>query len=367
MDNRSESLDLIRGLAAIFVMIGHLRSVFFVPFGELQNVPVFFKAFYFITGYGHECVLIFFVLSGYFVGSAFHRGFPTNNLGNHLGNYAINRMVRLWVVLIPALILTLVLDNTGLMMTADKSIYAANSGYFPFLPLTNDRSFLTFTGNLFFLQTIEVPTLGSNGPLWSLANEFWYYLLFPLVYLLFVKSVSTSKKILLVVMAAALLSWLMYRNNSIAPGFLVWLMGFGAYLTKWKPNWILRLVFLALFFGLLGYIRIAELPYEKDIALGFLTSLVVISVRDVQLKGFRFISDFLSKISYTLYLIHLPIVIFLAATVFYGEPWKANFNGILLFCSLMIGIIGISYLFYYLFERNTDRVRKYVKGVLGKP
>jgi peptidoglycan/LPS O-acetylase OafA/YrhL len=35
--------------------------------------------------------------------------------------------------------------------------------------------------NAFFLQTIAGPTFGSNGPLWSLAYEWWYYVLFPLV------------------------------------------------------------------------------------------------------------------------------------------------------------------------------------------
>ena len=34
--------------------------------------------------------------------------------------------------------------------------------------------------NAFFLQTIVGPTFGSNGPLWSLAYEWWYYVLFPL-------------------------------------------------------------------------------------------------------------------------------------------------------------------------------------------
>ena len=34
--------------------------------------------------------------------------------------------------------------------------------------------------NIFFLQGIYTPTFGTDGALWSLANEFWYYLLFPL-------------------------------------------------------------------------------------------------------------------------------------------------------------------------------------------
>ena len=43
-----------------------------------------------------------------------------------------------------------------------------------------DHSWLTFLGNLTFFQNIYVPAFGSNGPIWSLANEFWYYIVFPL-------------------------------------------------------------------------------------------------------------------------------------------------------------------------------------------
>lgn len=34
-------------------------------------------------------------------------------------------------------------------------------------------------GNLLFLQTKITQEFGSNGPLWSLFSEFWYYVLVP--------------------------------------------------------------------------------------------------------------------------------------------------------------------------------------------
>ena len=45
------------------------------------------------------------------------------------------------------------------------------------------RSVTAFIGNMFGLQTILVPSFGGNFPLWSLANETWYYILFPLLVL----------------------------------------------------------------------------------------------------------------------------------------------------------------------------------------
>lgn len=36
-------------------------------------------------------------------------------------------------------------------------------------------------GNLGFVQAVPVAVYCSNVPLWSFANEFWYYVMFPLL------------------------------------------------------------------------------------------------------------------------------------------------------------------------------------------
>jgi peptidoglycan/LPS O-acetylase OafA/YrhL len=63
-------LDLVRGLSALVVMAGHLRAFIFEDFGNLATPGPLSKIFYFITGLGHQAVMVFFVLSGYFVGGA---------------------------------------------------------------------------------------------------------------------------------------------------------------------------------------------------------------------------------------------------------------------------------------------------------
>ena len=70
MKNRDSTLDLVRGLSALLVMLGHLRSFLFLDFGELHGAGVIAKLFYFCTGLGHQAVMVFFVLSGYFVGGS---------------------------------------------------------------------------------------------------------------------------------------------------------------------------------------------------------------------------------------------------------------------------------------------------------
>src|ERR1039458_3880308 len=64
----SAHLDLVRGLAALAVMLGHVRSLFFVEYAQVEHRNLFLQGIYFLTGFGHESVMIFFVLSGLFIG-----------------------------------------------------------------------------------------------------------------------------------------------------------------------------------------------------------------------------------------------------------------------------------------------------------
>ena len=64
------ALDLARGLAAVMVMLVHVRPHSFVELGALppsqQSWPV--AIFFAATRLGVEAVLVFFVLSGFLVG-----------------------------------------------------------------------------------------------------------------------------------------------------------------------------------------------------------------------------------------------------------------------------------------------------------
>ena len=179
MNHRLVHLDCLRGLAALLVVVEHLRAFLFVPFTQVVSPGVITKAFYLVTGLGHQAVMIFFVLSGFLVGGSVITALQKGKWSRR--TYLLRRMSRLWVVLIPALLLTLFWDKLGCSIAPGGyhgdycELY--HSGPTTLIPA--DWSIATFFGNAFFLQTILVPCFGTNGPLWSLANEFWYYLLFP--------------------------------------------------------------------------------------------------------------------------------------------------------------------------------------------
>jgi peptidoglycan/LPS O-acetylase OafA/YrhL len=195
-----------------------------VDFGHLSHKSWPLDALYFFAGFGHQAVIVFFVLSGFLISSTVIR---SHVLGKwSWRDYAINRATRLYVVLVPGLLFGFFWDRLGSWLFAVKGIYAHSlTDLGAAVPLKN-LTLGTFLGNLLFLQTILCETFGSNGPLWSLANEFWYYVLFPVA--LGAGLAWTRRRF----QAAILLTCLailigIFVGRSILIGFLIWLAGCG--------------------------------------------------------------------------------------------------------------------------------------------
>src|SRR5450432_1788095 len=104
-------LDLIRGLAALEVLMQHLRTLVFQNYWD-GPTSFFKKIFYFITGFSHESVIVFFVLSGFLITGSIVNARKKGTFSSL--NYGLDRLVRLWIVLIPGLVLTLIVDRAGI-------------------------------------------------------------------------------------------------------------------------------------------------------------------------------------------------------------------------------------------------------------
>lgn len=115
--------------------------------------------------YGHDAVIIFFVLSGFVI------SWVTTTRNRGPVEYAVARLARLWSVVLPALVLGAILDHYGSQF--DPKIY---DGWW----YAKDQPALRLFANSFFLA--EIWTWGvrafSNGPMWSVQYEFWYYAIF---------------------------------------------------------------------------------------------------------------------------------------------------------------------------------------------
>jgi peptidoglycan/LPS O-acetylase OafA/YrhL len=108
-------LDAIRGAAALIVTLGHARGLFFSSLTEKTH-------FHELT-IGDEAVMVFFVLSGYLVGGSVLRDMRAGTW--NWSSYLIKRLVRLWVVLVPAVLLGVLIDSIGFhYLSGNDSIYS---------------------------------------------------------------------------------------------------------------------------------------------------------------------------------------------------------------------------------------------------
>jgi peptidoglycan/LPS O-acetylase OafA/YrhL len=210
-------LNWSRWVAAWLVVAEHARSLVFLDYGELHSPGLLAKGFYFLTGFGHEAVIVFFVISGYLVGGKVWSLYREGRFG--WKRYLADRASRLYAVLLVALMLGAALDWSGYLFFNQYGLY--NHGYEGSIAVLGTApiermGWRDFLVNAFFLQTIAGPTFGSNGPLWSLAYEWWYYILFPaMVALVFRRSLVSF-------IAGGVLSLTLLF---LLPADIIWLFG----------------------------------------------------------------------------------------------------------------------------------------------
>ncbi len=328
------------------------------------------SGFYFVTGFGHQAVMIFFVLSGFLVGGAVVSRHDAGRWS--WSDYAITRMTRLWIVLLPALLLTALWDNLGIAMTGSSFYSGAMATMYNSGPLQDPTRYntISFFGNLAFLQTIAVPTFGSNGPLWSLANEFWYYVLFPLLFCVVAMRAQTNVKLgcaalALTICYALPMTLLIYG--------LIWMLGVAAFvchsrfpLTRVHRN-ILLVLAATLLAATLALSRISGFAFE-DFAIGLVFAIMLVPLSQFSqttalvTKLSRTAADF----SYTLYLVHFPFAAFLACYALDNRRLMPGFAGAGLFVGFLFIVILYSYGVYFLFERNTRVARKAVSKLMSR-
>jgi len=99
----SDRLDLVRGVAALVVLWGHVRGLLFLSGHELVHPWLATRALYFVTSLGYQAVMIFFVLSGFLISGSAIKACQEKRWSWRW--YLTNRFTRLYVVLLPALVL----------------------------------------------------------------------------------------------------------------------------------------------------------------------------------------------------------------------------------------------------------------------
>lgn len=355
----SAFLDVMRFVAAFFVVVHHVSLVVPVPYHTQTSSPILKTAgwlLYEICQTGYPFVMVFFVLSGYFIS-----GSVLNMLQKDRWSwktYLTNRVTRLWVVLLPALILSYI------WKLMQFHFFGPETGY------STSMDWKTFLGNLFFLQNIATPIYAHNGPLWSLNYEFWYYILFPCLILIF-KSKSAGAKGLYLLISLLIMKLV---GVHVLEYFLIWLMGVGPVFLKPRHTSRTKGLTTGLIVSLVVFavsLRAFYLPqlhltmYYADLIVGLL-GMVVVSLVIARLNGTTSHptllkwSAGLSGFSYSLYLVHYPVIDFVEKW-FHSGKWHVpvvkwySVDGL-----LILILLGYSWGIGKLTEDHTGRIRNFV-------
>lgn len=298
----SSYLDILRVMSALLVVLMH------IGWDRISGDKLSF-----FVEYGHDAVVVFFVISGYVI------TFVADTREKNLSNFVTHRVSRLTSVIFPALIIIPFIDYTGFGISDYFYEGKFQDSYFILRFLSN----ITFTQEIWFIQIRYL----SDGPLWSIGYEFWYYMIFAIF-------MFTKNKTRIILLTIALLS----SGPKILLLLPCWLLGVIAYKVQVKKDIhhnIYRLLFISCFiiffylknnfYPLLNnYFEInlyqdiySNLAFSKDFLCDWITAGLV-SASIIFIKGMKDISTssytkYIKKISsptFTIYVLHFPFLLF---------------------------------------------------------
>ena len=377
--DRVIGLDIVRATAIIMVVVFHSFPML-RPLTSIHTFGIYIhKLLSLSEPFGLLGVELFFVLSGFLIGTILIKMFIASE---KFGLKDIkNFLVRRWFRTIP---------NYWLILIANILLYS-------YLNL-NDFNFSRLS-YFFFVQNLFSP-----GPLffpesWSLAIEEWFYLSLPLIIFIFYsifKKLSKQKIILLTFICYAVIPLSLrlasgtgvtdplyfdtnirkivaYRLDAISYGLLM------AYLLLYYRERVIKYKMLFVYISLSGIIAVTAIHFTGIYAAfdfyrkypvfrlfinSFLLTLIpmffslcvpaALEYKRMKNALFSKIATFISKISYSVYLVHFSLL--------YLPFWEYRvftvYNCIPFFVLYITVVVGLSYLIYNYFEYPIMNLRK---------
>lgn len=172
MDRRFVILSHLRWIAAALVALNHFRGLLMQDYEP--GAGLIAGAFYFATGFGHSSVIVFFVLSGFLVGRKV-RAMAREETPD-IWRYFVDRFSRIFIVAWPAMALSLLILLAVVTYAPSAPVIGGNWSRPLWRPLGPDVSPTLWASTFGLLNEIVTRTPAVNGPLWSLACEWTYYM-----------------------------------------------------------------------------------------------------------------------------------------------------------------------------------------------
>lgn len=353
-DQRINNFDLIRLFAASQVMLLHVAN-------HIKLQPEFscFKAFL-ATFPG---VPIFFTISGFLITASIFKN-------PNISFYFRNRYLRIYPALYLCFILTfIILHLTGVL--SSPSVHNKDILLWSFLSIFTIYPNITPPSIKNLLITND-----PNGSLWTIPIEIQFYLLIPILYLLFKKNSSKVNNYVLLVLIIVSLLLNFFRKSwenvfdypvfwrffacSIFPYF--WNFGFGMILYL---NWEKIRDFFKDKFIIWGIVYLASYLVFKYLAtnnmvIDYILANITKFVLSCMVISLAYSHTYLSKIlkrndiSYGVYIYHMPVANFFI--LYWGIDRIGN---PLFYISILATVLIISFLSWKMIEYPSLKLKRY--------
>jgi peptidoglycan/LPS O-acetylase OafA/YrhL len=360
-------LDLIRFGAALLVLFGHARGLLFEGMARVEHPNALVRAFYLVSGLQHEGVVLFFVVSGFLVGGSVWRAVDAGRFNFRI--YLTNRFARIYLVLVPALVLVLVLDVLGKSFLLDTRFY----GVRPLWPVAvlGGWKWSQVPCHLLAVQGVFCEPWGADPPLWSLGYEWMLYLVAPAIFATLLVPMQRPYRAASIALALAGFAALTWWNRDWPIWFAFWMLGVAAsqLFATFRIGRASAIGSLAICAFGLALSRLAIVPpLAADAAVGLGVAIAVSSPALMKwTAGMRIIARG-AGFSYSLYLIHLPVCVFVGALLERWAGWpphvvQPDAAGFAAFTVIVAVALCAAYAFARCTEDHTAAFRSWLMGL----
>jgi peptidoglycan/LPS O-acetylase OafA/YrhL len=348
---RWDILDGIRGIAALYVTVGHCIT----PLPR-QNISWITKYIVDFSSLGKIAVGIFIVLSGFVLSLPYIKDKNRFDIKTFLFRRSKRILPPYYMALIFSIPISILYDKSH---NSNISIQQILSHVFLF--------------QHFNMGSSHAWTLSANGPLWTVSVEYEIYFIYAFFLFWVWKKVGISASVIAALFLSAAPLFFLTNYDWYYPSYIS-LFAFGMALANSSVKNIVSGKISYLLFSLLSLVSLMiivfstkniflhiKFPYNTILADLFtgLFMFLIINLLLFELKSgsrsflYKFlthkISQFLGRISYSLYLIHYPILACIAFVL------KKKFSGDILFIlQFSLGITTVLLLatvFHRFFER----------------
>ena len=381
LSERSLFLHFLRIFSAILVCLDHSKEFFLLPMvGTPQLFEMLVRP---LMSLGSSAVLVFFFLSGYLVGGNELERLYSGELRPR--KYLVDRLSRLWLVLIPALAFTFILNSiscnpnrVSLYCSASLDLASHADG-----PPLLDQNIYSLLESILFLQPFQGNVFGGNGPLWSLSYEFWYYIVFYFVILL-ISSIRTKKfHIELLAFFLLFVGGVSILNFDWFALGLVWIAGAISKtlvnnldkktslnnLRLFQNYKILKIAIFLVFPAMISVRLLPRFAFSFPLLVLLLVLATTISNNKVLLMEDKLFNKSIvrgSDISFSLYIIHFPVLALLSTYVTPVLRWEFGLGSVTFVTMMVIFSLLVAYVFAFFTELKLSSMRNRLRFLYGK-